>query len=171
MQVNASFGLFTFPLEPQAYGSLIHARAGDFLDIKSFDQRRSTAKLSLIESDLIETQPLVRITGAELKAEDISAKINAQRFQDRKAERSSRHRRENVTKKIYTFVHIYTNGELIGVFPEDKSALGNAAIANSGNLKFNNKDYKIDFRYIDVTYDEVTGLLDSIYWDIYLIEN
>ena len=170
MEIKANFGLFTFPLEPQAYGSLVHLRAGDILDIKSFDLRRSTAKLSLFESDLPDKQQLVRITGAELKTSEPSEKIYTQCQQARKAERSSHSRRKNVTEKIYAHVQLYTNGDLIGNFSEDQSDLGYAALANNGNLKFNGKNYKIDFRYIDATYYEVAGIIEDIYWEIHLIE-
>ncbi len=171
MEVKASFGLFTFPLEPQAYGSLIYLRAGDILDIASFDSRRSTAKLSLFESDLSDEQQLVRITGAELKTDDFPEKIDPKRQQTRRAESPGRIRRENVTEKIYAHVQLYANGNLIKNFSEDQSGLGYAALANSGNLKFDCKNYKIDFRYIYANYNELADIIEDIYWEIHLIES
>ncbi|MEN5305589.1 hypothetical protein [Pseudomonas sp. TWI628] len=160
MAITGQFGLFKFPLHPDSYGSLANLRPGEFLNMVSFDNRRSIAQITSIETTLNSNSTLVNFVGAETTSMPAS-------FKDAKRERPEKQVHRQAGESNMTFIQLYEFGELIAVFRSDEDTdRGHAVLTASKDIKYNGKNYFIDFRQADAVYDK--DRLDVVYWDIYL---
>ncbi|WP_156676009.1 hypothetical protein [Pseudomonas sp. Leaf58] len=155
---KGSWGKLNFNFDPAAWGSLVLARPGDFIDMVTFDHQRVYDKVQSSETQLSRQGNFLTLHPAN------AAVLDKQRITER--ELSTISRQQTAT---FTYVQLYASNQTIAIFDDKNSRSGQIALAATSELLFNSTRYKIDFRYINAFLDEVTHEFTAVYWDIYLV--